>query len=156
MLLLLIILMNNINWALKNVSGIVLCILNELFHVILTSPWGRYIIMYQLALRKLRDLESKWLTCGQMSGKHRAEIAVQAAWIFAQILDHIVTQRSWKEALGEKLRETCLSALGLDVAGLWHLFDPSISLTFHIDQSKFNSILGSPLKWRRRESSRIR
>lgn len=34
------------------------------------------------------------------------------------------------------------------------LFDPSISLPFHTDQSGFGSTLGSPLKQKRRESSK--
>lgn len=36
--MLLLVMMNSINWGLKNGSGIVLHTLNELFHLLLTTP----------------------------------------------------------------------------------------------------------------------
>lgn len=57
------------------------------------------------------------------------------------------------EAVGEKLRETHISASGVDVPDLqlnFLVFDPDLSLTFHIGHSGFSSILDAPLKWEER------
>lgn len=55
--MLLLVMMNIINWGLKDISSIVLNTLNKLFHLILTTSRGRYIIMYNLPVRKLRDVK---------------------------------------------------------------------------------------------------